>query len=125
MNVHDSGPGTGRDEASEPGRRKIEPAPDFALLSVLAAPAAAQAKSSVRFFHAVPGAGSAELQASSDGKTVNAGQGTFAKAGHSTALHAGKVTFELHAANGGKSLASLALDVREAQDYTVVALLDM
>src|SRR3954454_21491746 len=109
MNVNDPSPGTRRDEASEPGRRKIEPVAGLALLSVLAAPAAAQGKSAVRFFHAVPGAGSAELQATSDGKTVNAGDANFAKAGKYTTVAPGKVTFELHA--GGKTLSSLALDV--------------
>lgn len=110
-------------DSSSRGRR-VEPLAGLALLGALAAPAAADAKSSLRLVHAVPGAGQAELRAVRGGDATPVGRAGFGSVSSYAKLGRGAVTLQLRAPGGGKTLASLPLQIRDGRRYTVVALLD-
>lgn len=90
-----------------------------ALLMLLVGPAAsALATTSVRFIHAVPGAGEAQLTA---GDSSVVGATGFASASEAAEVEAGSVTLKLSA--GDETLAEATEDLEDGQAYTVVALM--
>src|SRR5689334_11727033 len=89
----------------------------LAAFTTLAAPALAHADGGVRFVHAVPGAGTATLQA---GGTSVGAEGFGGVSKYAT-LSGGSAELKLVA--GGKTLASAPLKVADGHRYTVVALL--
>jgi len=90
---------------------------------LLAGPAAsAWGDARVRFVHAIPGAGAAQLHAAEGGISQRIGrQAGFGEIGGYTGVPAGRVTFELRA-RGGRALASTREQLRNRAHYTVVAL---
>jgi hypothetical protein len=93
------------------------------LLMLLVGPAAsASGDASVRFVHAVPGAGKAQLHATEGGITQRVGpRAAFGAIGTYADVPAGRVEFELRG-RGGDRLAAATERIRNRGHYTVVAM---
>lgn len=93
-----------------------------AVLAVALWPAQALARAVVRFVHAVPGAGQAELQISSaKGGGTSVGRAAFGDATPYRGVESGPIAWRLVGAGTGKVLAAGRAMLRDGS-YTVVAL---
>jgi len=88
------------------------------LFAFLAWPVHALAKAGVRFVHAVPGAGAADLTIEQDGDRVRVGDATFGRYTKVRPLQAGPLRWSL--SSGGDELASGDATLRDGR-YTAVA----
>jgi hypothetical protein len=78
------------------------------------------AASNIRFVHAVPGAGSAQVEVSGDGQSGTIPDTSFGNSSTALEVDSGSVTFALK--SDGKELASLDEDVDDDASYTLVAI---
>ena len=82
----------------------------------------ALASATVRFVHAVPGAGPATLNISVDGEGVSSSPVSFGSAGASLEVPPGTAQLTVAPADGGDALAEAEEDLEDDASYTVVAL---
>ena len=89
---------------------------------LLGSAGSALASTTVRFVHAVPGAGPATLSTVSDGQGVSSSPVSFGSAGTRLEVEAGTATLTLAPADGGDELAEAEEELADDTSYTVVAL---
>lgn len=92
------------------------------VAAVQAPPVLADAQ--VRFAHAVPGAGEAELQGESAGQMEALGEAGFGEIDDYRMLPAGRVSLQLVAPGSDEALAMGARQLSDGKRYTIVALLE-
>jgi len=101
----------------------IERVAGLALIYAVVMPAGAGADAEVRFAHAIPRAGAAELEVAHPGHAVAVGTADFGEVGAYRGTRAGAVTLRLVPPDGGAPLVTESSRLRDDRRYTVVALL--
>jgi hypothetical protein len=89
---------------------------------LLVSAGSALAAASIRFVHAVPGAGAATLNISVDGAGVSSSPVSFGKVSDPLEVAAGDAKLTLAPAEGGDGLAEASETIANGAKYTVVAL---
>jgi hypothetical protein len=94
------------------------------LLSMLllASAGSASAAATVRFVHAVPGAGAATLSVSVEGAGISGSPVSFGTAGEPLEVRSGRATLTVAAADGGDRVAATEQRLEDERSYTAVAL---
>src|SRR3954467_10959653 len=94
----------------------------LASMLLLVSASSAFASASVRFVHAVPGAGPASLKITVDGAGESTTPVSFGRVSTSLELDAGAANMTLQPAEGGAALAKADQTLEDGKRYTVVAL---
>jgi hypothetical protein len=89
---------------------------------LLVSAGSALASATVRFVHAVPGAGPATLSVSVDGEGVSGSPVSFGSAGSRLEVPGGTATLTVAPADRGDALAKVEEELEDDRNYTVVAL---
>ena len=89
---------------------------------LLGSASSAFASASVRFVHAVPGAGPATLSVSADGEGVSSSPVSFGTASKRLEVQEGSASLTVAPADGGDALAKGEEELEDGGSYTVVAL---